>query len=226
VLWKIDCCNPSIFLKLFDAQIVPVLLYASEIWGVSEFEEMEKVHLYACKRLLNVGSRTPNQMVYDALGRYPLFVLASTRCVSYWLRLCTLPSDRFASMAYSMLKDMDDRGKVTWATKVKDLIFRNGFGNVWEAQKVGNKKNFLRIFKQRLIDCSMQNWSSKLSDSGRFTVYRSFKSSLVLENYFEIIHCNYVRNMYIKFQLGVTELRSNTTRYQPTNAATKDCPFC
>ena len=32
-LKKISCNSPEVFFKLFDAQIVPTLLYAAEIWG-------------------------------------------------------------------------------------------------------------------------------------------------------------------------------------------------
>ena len=44
-LWMLTC---SVFLKLSDAQIVPSLLYAAEIWGHTENKQIEKLHLYAC----------------------------------------------------------------------------------------------------------------------------------------------------------------------------------
>lgn len=225
-LWKIKCTSPTIFFKLFDAQVVPILLYASEIWGTNENDEIEKVHLFACKRLLNVGIRTPNQMVYGELGRFPLFVLASTRCVSFWLRLCELPENRYSKMAYNMLRGLDERGKETWATKIKMLLCTNGFGHVWISQGVGNRKAFLSEFKQRMCDCAKQNWSSKLSDSERYNLYCSFKSSLEREQYFDIVTSHYVRNMYTKFRLNVSDLNCNKYRYKLHSPELKTCHFC
>ena len=51
VLKKINCNSPEVFFifKLFDAQIVPTLLYAAEIWGYRNDEHIERVHLFACK---------------------------------------------------------------------------------------------------------------------------------------------------------------------------------
>ena len=119
---------------------------------------------------------------------------------------------------------MDENGKTTWVTHVRNLLNTNGFGHVWLAQGVGNKKLFLGELKQRLIDCFRQSWSSKLSESNRFSLYCTFKSSFGLEKYFESVTSNYVRTMYIRFRLGVSELKSNRYRYSPE--ASKKCPFC
>ena len=87
VLWNIGCFDINVFFKLFDAQIVPVLLYGSELWSCFDCPNVEKVHMYACKRILGLSSQSPNHMVYGELGRHHLSILASTRCVEYWLRL-------------------------------------------------------------------------------------------------------------------------------------------
>ena len=57
---------------MFDAQIKPMLLNGSEIWGLKEYKSVEKVHTSALKKLLNVSPRTPNDMVYGETGRFPL----------------------------------------------------------------------------------------------------------------------------------------------------------
>ena len=46
-LRKLGCSSPSLFFKLFDAQIVPSLLYGSELWGIKARESIEKVHIQA-----------------------------------------------------------------------------------------------------------------------------------------------------------------------------------
>ena len=51
-LRKINCTDWGVFSKIFDAQIQPALLYASEIWGTGRVETVEKVHLFAIERFL------------------------------------------------------------------------------------------------------------------------------------------------------------------------------
>ena len=115
VLWNIGCFDINVFFKLFDAQIVPVLLYGSELWGCFDCPNVEKVRIYACKRIPGLSSQSPNPMVYGELGRHHLSVLASTRCVKYWLRLNKLTSNRYVRMAYNMMKSMAWHGSAPTA---------------------------------------------------------------------------------------------------------------
>ena len=115
------------FFKLFDVQIVLILLYGSELWGYFDCPKVKKVRMYACKRILGISSQSPNHMVYGKLGRHSLSVLASTRCVKYWLRLNKLPSSRYVKMTYNMPKSMAEEGKENWASAARDLLWTNDF---------------------------------------------------------------------------------------------------
>ena len=87
-LWKLGDHSATIFVKLSDAQIRPMLLYYSyEIWGLNQHKPIEKIHTFALKKLLNVSPRTPNDMVYGETGRHPLYIFTYVACVKYWLRL-------------------------------------------------------------------------------------------------------------------------------------------
>ena len=76
----------NVFFKLFDAQ-VPVLMYGSETWGTHQLGDIEKVHMFACKRFLNTGMKTPNKMVLGDLGRYPMYTTYAVQCIKYWFRI-------------------------------------------------------------------------------------------------------------------------------------------
>ena len=83
LLSRIGCHSAKVFFKLFDARIVPMLLYGSELWGHGKYDSLERVHLFACKKFLKVPIRTPNNIVYGELGRHPLYINSAIRCVKY-----------------------------------------------------------------------------------------------------------------------------------------------
>jgi hypothetical protein len=62
-------------LDLFDKMIKPILLYGCEVWGFSNNDILEKLHLKFCKILLNLKTSTPSYMVYGELGRYHIYIL-------------------------------------------------------------------------------------------------------------------------------------------------------
>ena len=78
-------------------------------------------------------------------------------------------------MAYNILKSMTEEGKENWASAVRDLLCTNGFAFAWWNGSVGDETRFLTEFQQRLKDCFIQNWHSRLESSGRYEVYKTFK---------------------------------------------------
>ena len=162
------CNSCTVFFKLFDSQIMPSLLYASELWGYKENKKIEKVHLYACKLFINVPLRTPNDMIYAEAGRYPLFIESAVRCVQYWFRLLKQDNSRYPKMAYLSLLAMHERGHVNWVTKLKSLLCECGFGLVWLFGGVANEKQFFRDFRERLKANFGLRWFNHIQHSSRF----------------------------------------------------------
>ena len=48
---------------------------------------IENVHLFGLKKFLGVDKRTPNDLVYGEVGRFPIYLNANVRCMRYWLKL-------------------------------------------------------------------------------------------------------------------------------------------
>ena len=181
-LWRLGSVHSEVFFKIYDAQILPVLMYGSEIWGYQRFDAIEKAHLFACKRLLNVGFQTPNAMMLGDLARFPIFILTAVRCIKFWLRILRLPEERLTKKAYNMLIHLQENGKKTWTFHVMQLIYTNGFGEVWFEQGVGDAGAFLRCFRQRSVDQYTQGWATDIETKERFEFYSSFKRIFQSEN--------------------------------------------
>ena len=152
--------------KLFDKIIAPILLYGSEIWGYEFRKEIEAVHVTFCKYVLGVARNTPNCAALGECGRLPLSVLYMTRCIKYWIRIIQLYNHaRYPKCCYDILYQLDIHvaGRHTWATDVKNMLYRFGFGIVWLSQGAGNVELFLCMFKQRVSDISRQEWTSNIT---------------------------------------------------------------
>jgi hypothetical protein len=181
-----------------------MLNYGCEVWGMNaDLKIIERVHLFALKRFLNVSIRTPNVLVYGETGRYPLAVNIKLKCIKYWFRILNMTDDRLPKKAYKMLLPLLEDKRHTWVSSIRYLLYRHGFNEVWENQGVGNVNVFLRTFKERLIVCYKHEWLADLNTKPRYQLYRTFKTDLTVSSYlFDLKHVA-SRNFLIRLRLGV-----------------------
>ena len=145
-------------LSLFDTYVSSILNYASEIWGFHKGDAIEKIHLEYLKIMLKVRKNTSSLMIYNELGRLPLFIQRKVRIIKFWLKLLESENCILKSIYQDMLERIETNSctRYNWLLNVKYLLFSVGFGEVWYCQNITNKNIFLKIFKQRLTDCFQQ----------------------------------------------------------------------
>ena len=217
-----------VFLKIFDAQIQPIMQYGSEIWGLEKAaNECEKLHLYALKKFLNVDMKTPNDLVYTEMCRYPITINSIVNCIRYWLKLLEMDNHRLPKKAYNKLYDLDRNGKQTWATNIRICLTNNGFGFAWLNQGVGNDRHFLKSLKERLIDCNWQIVQAHINESERFEFYSMICSSEKrLAYHLSIDIKRHLKCIFSKFRFGVTNINTHYFRYRQHNQGHLLCPYC
>ena len=118
--------------------------------------------------------RTPNDLVYGEMKRYPIYINSAVRCIYFCLKLTRMDDYRLPRKAYKMLYDLDRRDKQNWASNIRCKLYQFGFGFVWLNQGVERIKEFVQIFKERLIVCRWQDWDFHINNSERFNFYRTF----------------------------------------------------
>jgi hypothetical protein len=226
-MWALGSLDSSLFFQLFDAQVKPMLLYASEIWGTVRLSIVESAHLFACKRLLSLSDKTPNQLVYGDTGRYPLFIESTLSALRYWLKIKNMPIERFPKQALMKMQSTLERdgyeSMKNWACRIKICLDTYGYSDVW-TNGVVNVNAFIRSFKQSMIDKFRSDWATKLESSDRFSTYRMFKETHKAETYLNDVTIKRFRDSVIRLRLGINELKINS-RFSLANVD-KSCPFC
>ncbi len=125
-----------------------------------------------------------------------------------------------------MLKQLDDVGRVTWATRVKQLLYTYGFGYIWLSQDVGDAQAFVYTFRCRLTDCMRQNWNASINDSSRCDTYKHFKSQLDVEKYISVDIPFFLRKAFARFRCSNHKLKIETGRHDGIIREARICDFC
>ena len=63
--------------------VLPILSYGSEMWGYEQISSIGSVHIKFLKRILKFLITTSDEAVLGEVGRYPLSVYCSVKCMSY-----------------------------------------------------------------------------------------------------------------------------------------------
>ena len=85
-----------------------------------------------------------------------------------------MPNHRYPKQCYNMLRASAAAGKINWASCVRSLLYRHGFGYMWEADTIENGVHFIHMFKQRIKDCYMQELQSEIENSSKALQYKHF----------------------------------------------------
>ena len=212
--------------KLFDSIVKPILCYGAQIWGHTYSNVLESVQFEFCKRYLKVNSTTNNMVVLGECGRYPLFIDYYFYCIRYWCKLLVMSNSRYPRNCYLMLKSLDDVGRRNWVTHIKNMLFLHGFGHVWVSQELGDVNYFLRIFKQRTVDCFKQNWHAAINESSRCFHYKHFKSLLNPEKYLTVDLPYRNRIALARFRCFNHKFRIKTGRHSNIPREDRICIYC
>ena len=220
---------PSMQIKLFNTIVSPILFYACEVWGLRAADPIEVFHRGFLKSVLRVKDSTPDCFVYGELGIFPLYIERYTRVMSYWVNIInTDNADR--SLVVRIYKELfqltlTHPDKVTWASRVRDVLMKCGMGNFWITQRVTDKQHFLASFKRRLQDIYLQGWWENVEKTSSGRLFRYIKTDFVYEPYLDILDRN-LRIALTKVRLSSHAFNIERGRWEKVDRENRLCDLC
>ena len=214
-------------IDLFDKMVKPVLLYGCELWGFGNIKCIERVQLKFLKYILNLKKSTPCFMVYGEVGVFPLSVEINSRIVNYWAKLHFNRKNQIATDMYGAIRTLSEQGRMQskWLINVKDLVNRNGYGNIWTSNEAINVKWLAKSFKQKQQDQYIQTWSSLVDQSSSGTNYRIFKDKFRMNDYIKVLSNKQVKTL-TAFRTRNHRLPVEIGRWSSIPLNERMCFFC
>ena len=218
-------------LRLFDSLVSPIILYASEVWGIYGYDHIDKIHIKFCKNLLGVRAQTPNYAVYGDLGRFPLSVIAKERSVKYWLKILSNRNSIMFKIFFSQIEAIDIhaqpsrfRHKRYWTEGIKCLLDDLGFSHLWLNQDF--EVPCYGMIRNRIRDHFTQNWYAYISNASKLEYYSQFKTEFKLEKYVECISNDMLRSQLAALRLSAHNLEIERGRHLDVPRENRKCRLC
>jgi len=215
---------------MFDAQVRPILEYASEIWLSKTSEaEMEKLHLSFLKNTLKVKSSTSTVALYAELGRYPLKLKMQVQMLKYWQRILQLSPQHILRTAYNSNLDLHNMGQVNWCGPIHDLLKNIEMEHCWTDQSLSNRD--ICTIKEKLYSNHANYCMSSIGDSvanPKLRTYKQMKTEFRLEPY--LCSSRNINHMLalVRFRISSHNLAIETGRYTrpKTPVENRLCLYC
>ena len=120
-------------------------------------------------------------------GRFPLYIETYKRTLNYWLKILSMSNQRYVKKCYVFQINQMSLGKCNWASRIRDILYRHGFGFVWENQTVWNKHLFISKFVERLKDEYLQDLFSSVRNNRKLSLYNLMKTNNFSEHYIDML---------------------------------------
>ena len=180
----------DVMFNLFDSFVLSILNYSCEVWGFYTAENIERAHRKFCKWLINVKMSTNNLSLAGEFGRFPLFIGRHVRIIKYWLNLYQSKNDNCILRSITDISRTEvENGKInnSWTAKVKDLLQRNGFYDVWMFPESVNINVFIPQLHTRLKDNFILVWRQGLNLSTSLLLYKELNHNFEMSPYLTIL---------------------------------------
>ena len=189
----------STYIRLYQAMIQPIALYASEIWGIrfggrkplvlssgsiNWFADLDKPANRFYKQILGIGTSAPNSAVFLDLGVTRTHVLVLERAMGFWLRMLRKPETSLITECLNHQITMIENGKKPWLFSIKQILDRTGFGFLFYNPPLLDP-TFKTVFSQRVRDIAFSDLMSEAHglSSLRYFMNNVFQNSRMPSKY-------------------------------------------
>lgn len=175
-----ECVSWEARLKLYDSIILNSLLYASPVWSLRYFDEIERVQLSFFKQLLQLPKCTPGYFVRLECGLRPVAVKALYLTLVWWRLLQRMNERRLPRLCYDRLANLasqpDQIEKYNWALQLKYLLRNIGCERYFQFENITKSdiNTIVNLYSDWLFQSDINRAKcSSFSPLARFLVFNN-----------------------------------------------------
>ena len=198
------------FTKLYNASVIPVIEYASEVWGFSKAPSIDKIQNRALRYYLGVHRFCPIPAMYGDTGWLECKYGRYVNMLKYWNRLIKMSDNRLAKKVFLYDYECSVNGNRNWCSEIEcildDIHMLNTFLEKNECCIDEAKKELLINFENE--------WLEKCQSMPKLRTYVMFKSKLEKEQYLNVFMPRRNRSLLAQLRFGILPLRIETGRFK------------
>ena len=183
----------SVLEKLFDTLVAPVILYGSEVWGISntfrDSDPYESLHLKFIKEILGVHYKTSNMACIAETNRSPLHLKVQINILKFLIHILNSTD----SLVYDIF--MNVKHNSIWLSHIKNMLNNLGFSHL--NFNLNNIEIYLTRIELRLKDQTKQIINSSLAANEKLSFFRKIHTPSKRSPYLDILKTKSERSFFV-----------------------------
>ncbi len=218
VKWNKDLGYKT-YTRLIDSCVVPIILYASGVWGQKLYKCCEDVILRACRYYMGVHRLTPIPGIQGDMGWLNCKSRWALEAIRLYNRLMRMDCSRLDKRIFNFDKE---RCRNNWSASFKKLLDDLDLTRFW------NESNIipLDLAENKLWDRFKVDWEHQCRTKPKLRTYIKFKNDVNVANHISCNMSKYERSLISQLRLGILPLRIETGRYSKLLEKDRICLLC
>jgi hypothetical protein len=227
-------------LNLFQALVVSILEYSSQVWSRDLWSDAEDIQLEMGRRILKCSSKTSKPAILGELGLWRLKARRDLKKILYYFNILSLPNSRILKQALIMSKDNPSK-KSNFANTLYKILNKYQLVETWknenkiynldnhqnnESKNLNDHKKFWKIYLTKVIHKHEErDWIERLRKLPKLRTLRYFKKSLRLEKYLSSSNSR-GRMLMASIRTGTNKLLIERGRWCKKKVMDRTCNNC
>ncbi len=207
------------YTKLFNACVVPVIDYSSEIWGFKPFECSEKVQINALRFFFGVHKFAAHHALYGDSGWFPGVVNRNCNMIRYWNRMLNMDDDRLTKKIFNHDLKLNS---FNWCSEICKLLEKCNMKSAFTNREVCD----IRLIRDRLECIAKTEWVENQIKYPKLRTYTKFKTTFGTEMYLDISLNRKERSILSQFRFGILPIRIESGRFVGERPEERICIYC
>ena len=166
----------SVFSKIFEACVVPILDYASGVWSRgNQFKKLNDIQYRACRFFMGVPKLCPLLAIMAEMGWIPGTVRRDLETLRLYNQLVQMDTDRLTRKVFEM--DLESNG--LWSENVKSILNSLGKSELLTSRSIVN----INDAKSKLMEMYESVWLEEINSKPKLRTYKLIKRNIEPEQY-------------------------------------------
>jgi hypothetical protein len=209
----------STFTKLYENCVIPVMDYASAIWGFKKFPKLDNIQHRAQRIFMGVHRFAPLLGLEGYMGWLNRTSQRRINMLRYWNRLLAMKNSRLTKQIFAWEYS---NGRENWCSELLEMFKDLNIEFLYENFMPCN----IKLATNQFIHLENIEWKKAIVDKPKLRLYRMLKSDKGTEKFVKINMTRHERSQLAQLHFGILSIEIEVGRYRNKQIEDRKCSFC